>query len=66
MENYQELHRLIFDTKVQPKKVVLAQCSRCGNEIDRFTWKASKDRIVKKKRLKKSIKSCPYCKAKYE
>lgn len=66
MERYEETFRLDFSTKAQPKKLITARCSRCGNEVAEFTWKSSTDRIVKKKQLKSKTRVCPYCKAKFQ
>ena len=66
MEPYEELFRLNFSTAIHPKKEVLAHCSRCGNEVDRFTYTASRDKIVKKRQLMSKIYRCPFCKAKYK
>lgn len=65
MENYEELHRLNFST-VQQKKELVANCSLCGNEVARFIWRTSKDRIIKKLQLMSKTRRCPFCEARYK
>ena len=66
METMEEMFRLNITTQTQPQKIVYAHCSRCGNEVDKFMWRTSKDRLVKKMQLKSKTRRCPYCKARYQ
>lgn len=65
MGNYEETFRLNLSVSVYPKQLILAHCSRCGNEVDSFAWRNSKDRIIKKKKLISRTAQCPFCKAKF-
>lgn len=66
METMEEMFRLNISTLNHPKKVILAHCSRCGNEVDHITWKGPQDRLVKKKQILGKHKRCPFCKARYK
>lgn len=66
MERHEEIFLLDFITQVNPKKLVIARCPRCGNEIAQFTWKSSTERMVKKKQLKSKTCVCQYCKARFQ
>ena len=57
------MDKIIFSTTVFPRKEIIANCKACGTEIKCILYEGYFDYQAKKRKLEKSIKECPKCKA---